>query len=73
VTLIHGSETFDLFDLVNHREVDLLRLVLLCRARPIRASSGETKKADVAEYPQAFDHVGLRVNEPPGPAGLLFI
>jgi hypothetical protein len=73
VTLIHGSETFDLFDLVNHREVDLLSLVLLCWARPIRASSGETKKADVAEHPQAFDHVGLRVNEPPGPAGLLFI
>ncbi len=69
MTLIHGSETFDLFDLVNHREVDLLSLVLLCWARPIRASSGETKKADVAEHPQAFDHVGLRVNEPPDQPG----
>ena len=33
----------------------------------------ENKKADVAEYPEAFDHVGLLVNEPPGPAGLLSI
>jgi hypothetical protein len=31
------------------------------------------KKADVAEHPGGFDHVGLLVNEPPGPAGLLFI
>jgi hypothetical protein len=33
----------------------------------------ETKKADVAEHPKVFDHVGLLVNEPPGYAGLLFI
>ena len=32
-----------------------------------------TKKADVAEHPQAFDHVGLLVNKPPGKAELLFI
>ena len=32
-----------------------------------------TKKADVAEYPEVFDHVGLLVIEPPGKAGLLFI
>jgi hypothetical protein len=32
-----------------------------------------TKKADVAEHPQAFDHVGLLFNMPPGTAGLLFI
>ena len=25
------------------------------------------------EHPEAFDHVGLLVNEPPGQAGLLFI
>jgi hypothetical protein len=31
------------------------------------------KKADVVEYPEVFDHVGLLVNEPPGTAGLLFI
>ena len=31
------------------------------------------KKADVAEHPKVFHHVGLLVNEPPGPAGLLFI
>ena len=32
-----------------------------------------TKKADVAEHPQVFDHVGLLVNEPPGTAELLFV
>lgn len=31
------------------------------------------KKADVAEHPQAFDHVGLLFNGPPGSAGLLLI
>jgi len=31
------------------------------------------KKTDVAEHPQVLDHVGLLVNEPPGPAGLPFI
>jgi len=25
------------------------------------------KKADVVEYPRVFDHVGLLMNEPPGP------
>jgi hypothetical protein len=33
----------------------------------------ETKKADVAEYPKAFNHVGLLVNELSSYAGLLFI
>jgi hypothetical protein len=32
-----------------------------------------TKKADVAEYPKVFGHVGLLSNEPLGTAGLLFI
>jgi hypothetical protein len=31
------------------------------------------KKADVAEHPKVFDHVGLLSNEPPGTAGLLSI
>jgi len=31
------------------------------------------KKADVVEYPKAFHHAGLLVNEPPGTAELLFI
>jgi hypothetical protein len=31
------------------------------------------KKADVAEQSQAFDHVGLLINEPPGSAELLLI
>jgi hypothetical protein len=39
--------------------------------RPSHAA--ETKKADVVENPEVFDHVGLLVNEPPGPAGLPFI
>ena len=29
----------------------------------------ETKKADVAEHPKAYDHVGLLFNEPPGEPG----
>jgi hypothetical protein len=31
------------------------------------------KKADVAEHPRVFGHVGLLVNEPLGTAELLFI
>jgi hypothetical protein len=38
---------------------------------PVVAASN--KKADVAEHPQVFDHVGLLRNEPPGTAGLLFV
>jgi hypothetical protein len=38
-----------------------------------RPGPPQTEKADVAEHPEAFDHVGLLVNEPPGPAELLFI
>jgi hypothetical protein len=30
------------------------------------------KKADVVEHPEAFNHVGLLVNEPLGTAELLF-
>ena len=33
----------------------------------------EQEKADVAEYPKVFRHVGLLVDEPPGTTGLLFI
>ena len=38
-----------------------------------RLWSPRTKKADVAEHPKAFGHVGLLFNEPPGKAGLFFI
>jgi hypothetical protein len=31
------------------------------------------KKADMAEPPKVFGHVGLLFNEPPGKAGLLFV
>jgi len=37
-----------------------------------RLLSPRTKKADVAEHPKAFDHVGLLFNKPPGTAGLFF-
>jgi hypothetical protein len=30
----------------------------------------KAKKADVAEHPGVFDHVGLLVDGPPGTAGL---
>jgi hypothetical protein len=30
------------------------------------------KKADVAEHPKEFDHVGLLFNKPPSQAGLFF-
>jgi hypothetical protein len=36
-------------------------------------STTRNKKADVAEHPEVFDHVGLLVNKPPGRAELLFI
>jgi hypothetical protein len=36
-------------------------------------SQSKTKKADVAEHPEVFDHVGLLFNEPPGRAELLSI
>jgi hypothetical protein len=32
---------------------------------PLGSTLPRTKKADVAEHPKAFDHVGLLVNEPP--------
>jgi hypothetical protein len=32
----------------------------------------QAKKADVVEHPEAFDHVGLLFNKPPGIAELLF-
>jgi hypothetical protein len=33
----------------------------------------KNKKADVAEHPKVFDHVGLLFNESPGNAELLFV
>jgi hypothetical protein len=32
----------------------------------------KTKKADVAEHPKVFEHVGLLFNKPTGRAGLFF-
>jgi hypothetical protein len=36
-------------------------------------TADKNKKTDVPERPQAFEHVGLLVNKPPGRFGLLFI
>jgi hypothetical protein len=36
-------------------------------------TTASEKKADVVEHREAFDHVGLLVNEPSGTAGLPFI
>ena len=42
--------------------------------RSLRLSRNtENKKADVAEHPEVFDHVGLLVNEPSATGGLLSI
>ena len=41
--------------------------------RPHGVNRKRNKKADVAEHPEVFDHVGLLANEPPGSAGLPFI
>ena len=38
-----------------------------------RSRATETKKADVAEHPEVFRHVGLLIDGPPGLAGLPFI
>ena len=35
--------------------------------------NSENEKADVAEDPEVFNHVGLLANEPPGTSGLLSI
>lgn len=38
-----------------------------------RVHTENKKKADVMKHPEAFNHVGLLVNAPPGRAGLHFI
>jgi hypothetical protein len=40
--------------------------------RPFRKSATD-EKADVAEHPEVFHHVGLLANGPSGNAGLLFL
>ena len=44
-------------------------------ASPAFGNAGhtQTKKADVAEHPEVFNHVGLLVNEPSSYAGMLFV
>jgi WD40 repeat protein len=38
-----------------------------------RQKPAQNEKADVAEHPEVFDHIGLLANEPLGTAGLLSI
>jgi hypothetical protein len=51
-------------------EVDESNLAVAIAATVYRHR--KRKKADVAEHPEAFGHVGLLRNEPPGAAGLPF-
>ena len=37
------------------------------------SAAPKNKKADMAEDPEVFDHVGLLFDEPPGSTGLFFI
>jgi hypothetical protein len=39
-------------------------------SRSVSVRIEANKKADVAEYPEVFDHVGLLVNGPPGTEGV---
>jgi hypothetical protein len=72
--------TSDEWDRVIEQIIEPMTVVLLVHlATSFEAPEGvpprstRTKKADVAEHPKAFDHVGLLTNEPPGSAELLFI
>jgi hypothetical protein len=59
--------------LATHDGNSFLRLV---RVFPDYCSCPEVpkiKKADVAEHPKVFHHVGLLFNKPPGKTGLLSI
>jgi hypothetical protein len=38
-----------------------------------RERATKHKKTDAAKHPEAFNHVGLLVNGPPGTSGLPFI
>ena len=42
-------------------------------SRVATANATKRKKTDVAKHPEAFNHVGLLVNEPPDTAGLPFL
>jgi hypothetical protein len=49
-------------DLLRHARIEPAHHVCPWWLRPSRAPAA--KKADAAEYPQVFDHVGLLFNEP---------
>ena len=53
----------------------LAQIVVVHRSSSTRRDrpNPQNEKADVAEHPQVFHHVGLLVNQPPGASGLLSI
>jgi hypothetical protein len=53
--------------------VDLVLSILFLLGGCNLRAPPQAKKADVAEHPGVFDHVGLLVDGPPGTAGLPFI
>jgi hypothetical protein len=54
------------------QELGALHVVRLFAIGAKNCASIENKKADVAEHPKVFDHVGLLFNKPTGSAGLFF-
>ncbi len=55
-----------------HRLPSCVRAVRQQLVAVFSTVSASKQKTDVAEHPKVFHHVGLLVNEPPSPAGLLF-
>jgi hypothetical protein len=49
-----------------------ISMAMPAQSSVVWARAAKNKKADVVEHPQALDHVGLLINEPPGRPGLLF-
>jgi hypothetical protein len=49
-----------------------LELSIAIRLSIAGVAHDRNKKADTAEHPEVFHHVGLLVNEPPGTAELPF-
>jgi hypothetical protein len=56
-----------------HRLTSMSKHIETFRAWISNVLHHKNKKADVAEHPKEFDHVGLLFNEPPDKFGLFFI
>ncbi len=59
-------------NLLRHARIEFFHC-MPSRQRLLVSCTAENKKADVAENPEVFNHVGLLFNEPPGTSGLLSI